>query len=547
MLKPNIVQNTLSKGLPMKNSLTRFIRSKSFPVFLIFTIFGIIVLIQHHFVWFYHDDFGYGSLSYAYNTGITGHQFSLGQLNDFLIGHYIHWGGRILYFAINCILLGLGIHAWRIVQTIVIVVIFYCIYKLIVTYCRNIAHWKIALLAVISYGLIGIMVARDGIFWATASVLYLFPFLPLLLFVLLYRNNVSHFKPYLRTIILSILIFVSTFSYEQISVATLGFIMLTTITNWIDNKKLSKTDLILCLSGLAGFLILMLAPGNAVRISHPTSIEFYALPFFERLILGLKNILSSFFSSANSLFLFFLLFTALIASTINLRKPFTNNKFVKTLNCLAVLSNSIIFLFSTIYSVNGGYYSILSSLSSNGLPQFIVLSLITIQCLLIIYSFASLFFQLKHYVLLRLSICALASLCVMIVAPYFPSRATLVFQILMFPSIIFVLSLLLRQRQVRTYNNYILVSLTFLSLSNILYITLGYYSNNAANQANDQTLTETANKIKAGESIKSIELKKLPNPLFGSDMPYETDREYILTWLKRYYSLPEDIIITYND
>ena len=521
--------------------------SKKFLVFAIFLIFSILVILGHHFAWLYHDDYAYGSLSYAYDTQIIGHSFSPSELGEFLAGHYVNWGGRILYFAVNCILLGLGVHAWRIFQSIVIISIFICLYFILKHYFTKIAHWKLALLTVCSYGFISIMVARDGIFWATASALYLFPLLPFLGFVIMYNNLPQHHTSIFYKIILCLLIFISTFSYEQISVAALSFIALSLIYNWFITKKFPTFDFILFATDLAGFLILMLAPGNAIRMTHPTSAEFYAMPFLSRIVTGTNNVLSNFFSSSNTIFLFFLLASSIIAAVHNSRHPISSCKPIKCLNSIALFSNCIIFIFNTIFSVNGGYYSFITAISDNHLFHLLATFIVTIQCLLLIYSFCIALYQKKQYILAKFSLCALAALCVMVVAPYFPARAMLIFEFIFFPIIAsFILSL----ESFKPYLNYapfLYLSISLISLANVIYIIRGYQINNSANSYNHNLLVQTSEDIKNGNDISSIKLLKLPDSLFGSDQPYQENRSYILDWMKRYYALPQDLIVTYED
>ena len=161
----------------MKNSI------KKYKIPLIFGIFFLLVLFQHQFLHLYHDDYGYASLSYAYTLeGANGHSNNLAQILQFLIGHYNVWGGRILFFFIECILLNLSLPLFRIVQSIIITLIFYFIYK--ITYNIIKKHkTKIALLSCACYGLIQFQTFKSGIFWVTASVLYVFPVLFMFLFI----------------------------------------------------------------------------------------------------------------------------------------------------------------------------------------------------------------------------------------------------------------------------------------------------------------------------------------------------------------------------
>lgn len=65
----------------------------------IFIIFFVFLLLPNHFIWLFHDDYGYASLSYlpAY-IGYMGMNSNIINIINFLIYHYKNWGGRVLYF-----------------------------------------------------------------------------------------------------------------------------------------------------------------------------------------------------------------------------------------------------------------------------------------------------------------------------------------------------------------------------------------------------------------------------------------------------------------
>ena len=74
----------------------------------------------------------------------------------------------------------------------------------------------------------------------------------------------------------------------------------------------------------------------------------------------------------------------------------------------------------------------------------------------------------------------------------------------------------------------------------------GYFKNNEVNQYNDSLLVASSKKIQNGDEIDTIILKKLHDPTYGGDMPYYENCEYILEWMKNYYSIPRDVDIIYE-
>ena len=156
---------------------------KKNKVLLVFVIFFLLLYLQHQFMWLYHDDYGYASLSYSYVVdGVSGTNFTFKELIAFLIGHYRVWGGRILFFAIECLLLKVGLPLFRLVQALIITGTFYLIYILISNIYKKVDKFKLSIFVVSLYGVFQLAMYRDVIFWATASVLYIFPLFPFLLF-----------------------------------------------------------------------------------------------------------------------------------------------------------------------------------------------------------------------------------------------------------------------------------------------------------------------------------------------------------------------------
>ena len=81
---------------------------------------------------------------------------------------------------------------------------------------------------------------------------------------------------------------------------------------------------------------------------------------------------------------------------------------------------------------------------------------------------------------------------------------------------------------------------------NYAIIVKGYYKNNFINQYNDEQLQIASQRIKSGETIDNIKLKKLIDSTYGGDMPYYENCEYILTWIKNYYSILQEVVIIYE-
>lgn len=510
--------------------MKKFLNKYRIPI--IFFVFFLIVLIENQFMWLYHDDYGYASLSYAYKVqGVAGHTFSFSQLLDFLIGHYNNWGGRILYFAIECLLLEKSIVLYRFVQSIVITLIVYYIYKITKKHIK-IDDYILAILSTCCYGFIEIMVVRTGIFWPTASVLYVFPLLPLLMFIYYYDCNK---KGNIYNIFVCILIFFATFSQEQIAVAALSYVIIYSLNDLIRNKKINKKNILIVIISLIGFAILMLSPGSKVRMNHPSSADFYQLSMTGKIIKNYPELIINIFSHYSKIFVMLLLFSILYLSI----KNYKNKKNV--VNTVSLLSNCVI-TFLTMLS-NGTYFEIIYNLFSSNLLKLFVVIIFSIQLLLMIYSILIYYIKINNFMYVSLVIMALLSQAAMIMAPYYPLRSVIVFEILLDIIIIDCICDFIKEK---SYKNVIVFSLMFISLLNLFTITSGYYRNDYVNKKNNEILINSSIKIKSGEKINKIKLKKLPDLTYSGEQPYIGDNDYINQWIIEYYDLPENIKIMYE-
>lgn len=527
------------------NRLKNILKRNS--VLVIFVIFFFIVLLEHQFMGLYHDDYGYASLSYAYNLdGVSGHDVSILQTLNFLKGHYNVWGGRVLYFFFEICLLKNGIWIFRLVQSLVITLIFYFIYKIVKRLSKgNISDWLIAICTVMCYGFFEIMLVRTGIFWATASILYVFPILPFLIYIYIYQESKnSEFKnKFIKTlfyIFCAMLMFMSTFSQEQISVAALGYILILTIYNIVRNKKLNKLDIVMCIVAIIGFCILMLAPGNAIRQQHPTSIEFYSKPILERIIAGIENLVLGNFSMYTKIFNILFYICVWYASY----KVVKDNKGITFVSKLSLLSTSVIIFITSIQSV--GYFEWVYDLATFKIYKLAVMLMFVLQLVLMFYSVIIYLYEKKQYKVINILISAVFSIACMIIAPYFALRSSIAFEALCFIFMLYILQEVYDDLKYKKTLVYILIPIFLISMFNIFTITKGYYSNSKINEQNNETLIVVSNKIKKGEDIKVITLKKLKNILYSGDQPYTEGNDYITIYMKEYYDLPKDIEIIYE-
>lgn len=244
----------------------------------ILAFFFLFVWYQMSSVVLYHDDYGYLSLTY-HNININSKGYALKDILYFLYKHYMTHGGRVLYFFIEIVLGRIDIWALRIVQSAVVLLIMYIIIR------YNNYNVFSALSAVILYLSLPLSVVSDGMYWFTASVLYVFPMLPFFVGSLLFHKAV--FKEDLSGCekwVMYISLFFASFSQEQISCAIVFFTTVCAVIRFVFLKstkrdsKLKKEVITGLLLTYVGFLILILCPGSYARASAND------IPFFERIV-----------------------------------------------------------------------------------------------------------------------------------------------------------------------------------------------------------------------------------------------------------------------
>lgn len=521
----------------MMKKISSFIKKRR--VLLIFLIFFLLLLLQYQFLYLYHDDYGYASLSYAVDIGNEGLHYGISNILKFLWLHYLHWGGRVTSFFVECSLLRLGLSLYRLVQSIVVTLIFYLIYK-IAKENSKIEDYKIAIFTVSLYGILDLMNLRDSFFWISASVNYVFPtlyFLALVVFMRQekYNNKFIYFLQFL-------LVFLTAFSHEQTSAMLLFYLILTLIEEKVKNKKIKKVSIIRFIIALIGFALLLFCPGNNARKAY--SPEFYDLSIFRKLLVTIPNTITGVFSEYNNQFFLLFFFALAIVSITNIKNiKNVKNKILKYLIMLSTLSNIVIIIFS-LFIKNYNYFTYFTSLFNNNL-KYLVIVVLLLQLLLIISSFV-IYFGKKDGFYSKLSLSAFAYITPMLISSYFPERSVIGFQLVMFIIIVKIIFTYFEKVKLPFLLNTVIVAVLIYSVTNYTSITLGYYNNKKVNDYNDKVLLSSSKKIKSGKNIKEIKQKKFSNMFYAIDPPYIEGFEYTKVWIKKYYEIPQKVELDYE-
>lgn len=225
--------------------------------FVKFLFLWVVVYVGHVFICFYADDLLYAS------AGITqDNEFSFVKTTNFLIDHYLFWGGRVVSFFFMMVISSLGSDFFFFVQSFVISLILYLIAKIAsFNQPKNLDLYL--LLSVIAYCSIDISIVRDSIYWASASCTYIWPILFFLQGYYALLRKQLHGKG--STIILYILFFLSSVCNELVAMISIVSLGMVAVVDYMYDKKIHFLPIT---SSVAGFAFLYLSPGNHVRMAE---------------------------------------------------------------------------------------------------------------------------------------------------------------------------------------------------------------------------------------------------------------------------------------
>ncbi len=238
--------------------------------FIVGALFSCLIMIQHRYVFISFDDYGYASLTYGWTENTAGMDYSIIDILHFLKWHYLNHGGRVLYFffEIICFKIG-GTTLIQIVQAIIVIMIGIFSGKIVAAAIKC-ETWQSISICMMLYGTLCLRSVHDSVYWYTASVLYVWPLLPLLGCIwcaILLKEK----ETLLRKWMLIMLAFMAAFSQEQVSVLVISWIVMFIFSVGWEQKKRNErihipTYLVLAgISALVGGVITIAALGNFVR------------------------------------------------------------------------------------------------------------------------------------------------------------------------------------------------------------------------------------------------------------------------------------------
>lgn len=496
-------------------------------------LFGFLILLQHHYVFIMFDDYGYASLTYGWTENHSGMLYSLKDILKFLSWHYLNWGGRILCIFYEIIILKIGgPELIQIVQAIIILMICIISGKIIalVTKCNA---WLSVALSLIFYGTMNLSTLRDGVYWYNASILYVWPLLPLLASIYLYLH-LQKKDTNLKKCFIVFLVFVASFSHEQISILAIVWIVsIIFFTFWKNRQSNSKKNIphylfAMLISAVLGGMITVLAPGNFLRSGTAIYDEFYSKNFWTRTIENIGKIID-----------------------IN----------IGSYNWMLVLSMTIFFGAATAIYFKSKKIGILTGIF---LLYFITEKILVIpvqagtivRFVWAICFFGMLFayyFRRGNYLFMGMLIAGICSQGMLVISPSIAVRSHVpmefILHIVLVECIIsiYMSEFYLTKRTFHICLTACIIGICIYAAYNSGEIISGYKNNDEINKINHYKLIEAKARNAAGDEVTEIDLYKLRDDNYANCMPYHPGHEYIEFWMKNYYELPQNIHFVWHN
>lgn len=235
----------------------------------VLVIIFISILLLNLMVPYYNDDW-----VYSFIFGIK--EFvpikNISDLIQSQYNHYFQWGGRTIDHTILQLLLLLDPKICSIIKSLVFVFYIFAIYKICNIGLKSRKYNYVILFIIFLYVLAFTITFVQSILWTTGAANYLFGMTIVLLFIYPYflyftstnnKNKASNIK----NVLLFLFGFITGWTNENTIVAVLfAILFLMFFIKKIDRKKVPSWMFIGFLGLVFGFVLLLIAPGNYIRI-----------------------------------------------------------------------------------------------------------------------------------------------------------------------------------------------------------------------------------------------------------------------------------------
>lgn len=216
------------------------------------------------------DDWG------NYFVGKEGLYHCFGQA----IGMYFDWEGRLVSrILIN--ILTYNKWLWNIINSILITIIIFGVYKMIKPKNKK----TVLCLSILTVLAMNIFTFSQTVVWIAGNITYLFSFSLLLIYLILIKQTKTNNFIKIVLIILNIII---PMFVEHMAVLLIVINISKVVIDYYKNKKLNKEFIFYSVISIISTLIMFLSPGTAYRKEHE-NIYFNQLNIIEKVIYNIPN------------------------------------------------------------------------------------------------------------------------------------------------------------------------------------------------------------------------------------------------------------------
>lgn len=233
------------------------VKHKKLYIFIALLLTFVILFLSVYFTDYYYDDFGYMN-SFVTQQKIT----SIGEILPSVVVHYFTWGGRAVTVYILQLLLLCGRETIALFVSLV--------YLLIAILCSKLCDKNrkinlISLLFFISLFYFFNPEWYETVLWTSGMTVYLIPTLLMILYIYLFTGKRN--RPWYYGIIMIIVGFLTGWSVENVAPATFCAMTFYEFLAYKKTKKFEVSNILGLLAILLGGALLILAPGNFVRLN----------------------------------------------------------------------------------------------------------------------------------------------------------------------------------------------------------------------------------------------------------------------------------------
>ena len=220
---------------------------------------------------------------YSYGLNLNEKRIaSIIDIFDYQVWHYFNWGGRTVAHTLAQILLVFPKAVFNILNSFIYTALIYLIY---LHGCFNKDNKDNSYMLLLIHFILWFIIPVFGqsFIWLVGSCNYLWTTVIILYFLWLYRRNTLSEKWY-NLLFMFILGLLAGWTNENTSAGLIVILVFSLIINKVETKKfeLSKTRLFGIIGTLAGFIIMICAPGNYIRSAEFKDDTFIIIKIIKR-------------------------------------------------------------------------------------------------------------------------------------------------------------------------------------------------------------------------------------------------------------------------